>query len=161
MAKHEQNQIQLQFKLNDVRQVQFVKLCNEWPGGEMQVGNQINFSSDTEKRLVRCLLNIEYKLNDITQLILSVESVFEFERMSWSALYRLNEDEWVLPVGLLHHMADLTIGAARGILAARCDDNNIPRLMLPLVDPRQFMKADLRLKRNSPMQVPTTPQGEA
>ena len=48
-----QQQIQIQFKLNDVRQVQFVTLCNEWPEGELQVGNQINFSSDTQNRLVR------------------------------------------------------------------------------------------------------------
>ena len=156
-----QNQIQLQFKLNDVHQVQFVKLCEELPKGEMQVGNQINFNSDTEKRLVRCLLNVEYKLNDITQLMLSVETVFEFERMSWSALYHLDQDEWVLPVGLLHHIADITIGAARGILAVRCEDAGLPRVLLPIVDPRQFMKTDLRIKRTGPTQISTPTQGEA
>ena len=66
-----QQQIQIQFKLNDVRQVQFVTLCNEWPEGELQVGNQINFSSDTQNRLVRCLLNIEYKKNDIKEVAMA------------------------------------------------------------------------------------------
>ena len=80
-----QQQIQIQFKLNDVRQVQFVTLCNEWPEGELQVGNQINFSSDTQNRLVRCLLNIEYKKNDITQMMLGVETVSELSREAWSS----------------------------------------------------------------------------
>ena len=156
-----QQQIQIQFKLNDVRQVQFVTLCNEWPEGELQVGNQINFSSDTQNRLVRCLLNIEYTKNDITQMMLGVETVFEFSRESWSSMYDLNGDQWILPVGLVHHMTDITIGAARGILAVRTDDAGFPRAMLPLVNPQQFMHDNLRFQRNVPTQMPTTPQAEA
>ncbi len=152
----EQKQIQIQFKLNDVRQVQFVTLCNEWPKGEMQVGNQINFSSDTQQRLVRCLLNIEYKQNDITQMMLGVEAIFEFSRESWSSMYDLNGDQWILPVGLVHHLTDITIGAARGILAVRTDDAGFPRAMLPLVNPQQFMRDTLRFPRT----VPTPPSAE-
>lgn len=155
-----QQQIQIQFKLNDIRQVQFVTLCNEWPEGEMQVGNQINFSSDTQNRLVRCLLNIEYKKNDITQMMLSVETVFEFSRDSWSSMYDLNGDQWILPVGLVHHLTDITIGAARGILAVRTDDAGFPRAMLPLVNPQQFMRDNLRFQR-VPAPMPSTPNTEA
>ena len=151
-----QQQIQIQFKLNDVRQVQFVTLCNEWPKGEMQVGNQINFSSDTQQRLVRCLLNIEYKQNDITQMMLAVETVFEFSRESWSSMYDLNGDQWILPVGLVHHLTDVTIGAARGILAARTGDAGFPRAILPLVNPQQFMRDPLRFPRI----VPARPDAE-
>ena len=154
-----QQQIQIQFKLNDVRQVQFVSLCNEWPEGELQVGNQINFSSDTQNRLVRCLLSIEYKKNDITQLMLSVESVFEFSRESWSSMYDLNGDQWIIPVGVVHHLTDVTIGAARGILAVRTDDAGFPRALLPMVNPEQVMREPLRFQRNVPNT--STPQAEA
>ncbi len=146
----EQKQIQIQFKLNDVRQVQFVTLCNEWPQGEMQVGNQINFSSDTQQRLVRCLVNIEYKQNDITQMMLAVETIFEFSRESWSSMYDLNGDQWILPVGLVHHITDITIGATRGILAVRTEEAGFPRAMLPLVNPQQFMREPLRFARVAP-----------
>lgn len=156
-----QKQIQIQFKLNDVRQVQFATLCNEWPEGELQVGNQINFSSDTQQRLVRCLLNVEYKKNDITQLILGVETVFEFSRESWSSMYDLNGDQWILPVGLVHHMADITIGSARGILAMRTEDAGFPRAILPMVNPQQFMRDNLCFKRNATPPMPSTPKGEA
>ena len=139
-----QQQIQIQFKLNDVRQVQFATLCNEWPEGELQVGNQIHFSSDTQNRLIRCLLNIEYK-----------KSVFEFSRESWSSMYDLNGDQWIIPVGLVHHLTDITIGATRGILAVRTEDAGFPRAMLPLVNPQQFMRDNLRFPRN------TSPQAEA
>ena len=156
-----QKQVQIQFKLVDVRQVQFATLCNEWPKGEMQVGNQINFNADTEKRLVRCLANVEFKMNDITQLLLSVETVFEFERESWSALYDLSSDSWIIPAGLLHHITDLTLSAARGILSVRTEDAGFPRVMLPLVDPRQFMRNNLSLKRTGTTPIATTPHGEA
>lgn len=156
-----QKQIQIQFKLNDVRQVQFATLCNEWPEGELQVGNQINFNCDTQNRIVRCLVNIEYKKNDITQLILGVETVFEFSRESWSSMYDLDGDQWVLPVGLVHHIADITIGAARGILAVRTEDAGFPRAMLPLVNPQQFMRSNLCFKRNAGPQMPTATKGEA
>lgn len=156
-----QKQIQIQFKLNDVRQVQFATLCNEWPEGELQVGNQINFSSDTQQRLVRCLLNVEYKKNDITQLILGVETVFEFSRESWSSMYDLNGDQWILPVGLVHHMADITIGSARGILAMRTEDAGFPRAILPMVNPQQFMRDNIYFKRNATPPMPSTPKAEA
>ena len=159
--KDKQRQVQIQFKLADVHQVQFATLCNQWPTGEMQVGTQINFNSDTEKRLVRCLANIEYKLNDITQLLLSVETIFEFERDSWSAMYDLQSDSWILPSGLLHHITDLTLGAARGILSARMDDAGFPRVMLPLVDPRQFIRDNLSLRRTGTTPIASTPHGQA
>ena len=108
-----QKQVQIHFKLVDVHQVQFATLCNEWPKGEMQVGTQINFNADTEKRMVRCLANVEFKLNDITQLLLSVETVFEFERESWSSLYDLSSDSWIIPAGLLHHTGN-PVGTYRG-----------------------------------------------
>ena len=113
----QQKQIQIQFRLMDVKQLQFVNLANEWPNGEMQINNQLQFNCDTEKRVVRCNANFEYKKNDITQLILSVQTVFEFTRDSWSSLYQLEGDQWVLPAGLVQHMADITIGSARGIMA--------------------------------------------
>ena len=147
--EQKQKQIQVRFRLTDVSQLQFVKLTNEWPEGEMQIGNQINFNSDTDKRLVRCLLNVEFKKNDITQMIVSVESVYEFSRESWSALYNLDEDGWILPSGLVHHIADVTIGAARGILSARCDDAGFPRALLPLMNPADFIRNDLHIKRQT------------
>ena len=94
-------------------------------------------------------------------MMLGVETVFEFSRESWSSMYDLNGDQWILPVGLVHHLTDITIGAARGILAVRTDDAGFPRAMLPLVNPQQFMRDNLRFPRNAAPQVPTTPQAEA
>ena len=78
----QQKQIQIQFRLMDVRQLEFVNLANEWPEGEMQINNQLQFNCETDKRIVRCNANFEYKKNDITQLILGVQTVFEFTRES-------------------------------------------------------------------------------
>ena len=152
-------QIQIQFKLTDVQQVQFVSLCNEWPTGEVQIGNQLQFSSDTDKRMVRCLANFEFKQNDITQLILSVQTIFEFAPESWSAFYNLQHDHWVLPVGLVHHLADITIGSARGILAVRSEEAGLKRVILPLVHPAQFLRDNLILRRSTP--TPPTNGAEA
>ena len=43
----QKKQIQLQFRLKDVRLLQFVNLSNGWPEGDMQIGNQIQFNADT------------------------------------------------------------------------------------------------------------------
>ncbi|MBR5466122.1 MAG: hypothetical protein IKU79_01750 [Bacteroidaceae bacterium] len=75
-------------------------------------------------------------------------------------MYNLSGDQWILPAGLVHHLTDITIGAARGILAVRTDDAGFPRAMLPLVNPQQFMRDDLRFPRNATPQSPT-PQAEA
>lgn len=157
----EQKQIQVNFRLTDVREVQFVKLANEWPEGEIQIGNQLQFSSDTEKRIVRCTANFEYKKNDITQLILSVQAVFEFAREGWSAMYQLKGDQWVLPAGLVQHMADVTIGAARGIMAVRSAEAGIPRQILPLVSPAQIIKNNLALPRMVTPQDPSAAEPQA
>ena len=143
----EQKQIQIQFRLVDVQELQFVNLSNKWPEGEIQVNNQLQFNCDTEKRLVRCVTNFEYKKNDITQLILGVQSVFEFAREGWSAMYDLNGDQWILPVGLVQHIADMTIGAARGILAIRSEEAGIPKQILPLINPGQILQSNISFKR--------------
>ena len=155
----EQNkQIQVQFRLVDLRQLQFVNLSSEWPQGEMQITNQIQFNSDTEKRTVNCTAHFEYKKNDITQLILTVQSTFEFAREGWSAMYQLKGDEWILPAGLVQHMAGLTIDSARGILAIRSEEANLPRLVLPILSPTQIIKNNLRFPRKT---MPTIPSNSA
>ena len=71
-------EVQLQFRLKDVRLLQFVNLSNGWPEGDMQVGNQIQFNADTAQRVVLCNLNVEYKKNDLTQLLFGTQVVIEF-----------------------------------------------------------------------------------
>lgn len=150
-------QIQIQFRLMDVRQLQFVNLANEWPEGEMQVNNQLQFNSEVDKRIIRCNANFEYKKNDITQLILGVQAVFEFTRESWSALYQLNGDQWVVPAGLAQHMADITIGCARGIMAVRSEEAGIPKQILPLINPAQVMRNNIAFKRIPQQSAGTIP----
>ncbi len=140
-------QIQVHFKLTDVQEVQFASLVNEWPQGEQQVTNQLNFNAETDKRIVRCLAHFEYKQNDITQLLLTVQTVFDFAPESWSAMYQLQGDEWILPAGLLQHMADITIGAARGILSVRTAEKGFPRVVLPLISPAQVIRNNIRFPR--------------
>lgn len=151
-------QIQVRFRLTDIKQLQFVNLTDQWPEGEMQIGNQLQFSSETEKRIIHCTASFEFKKNDITQLMLTVRSSFEFEREGWSAMYQLQGDRWVVPAGLVQHLADVTIGAARGILAVRSEETGLPKLMLPLLNPSQMIKDNLAL----PRQIPTgeTPTGK-
>ena len=96
---------------------------------------------------MRCTAHFEYKKNDITQLILSVQAVFEFAREGWSAMYNLQGDEWVLPAGLVQHLADITIGATRGILAVRTEEAGFPRVVLPMMAAGQFIRNNLSLKR--------------
>lgn len=144
----QQKQIQVQFRLLDVQQLQFVNLSNAWPEGEMQINNQLQFNAETDKRIVRCNAHFEYKKNDITQLLLSVQTVFEFAREGWSAMYQLQGDQWIIPVGLVQHIADMTISAARGILAIRSEEAGLPRLVLPLINPAQMLKNNLSFKRN-------------
>ncbi len=140
-------EIQIQFRLVDVNPLQFVNLADKWPEGEQQITNQLQFNSDTDHRLVRCTAHFEYKKNDITQLIIAVQCTYEFSRESWSAMYRLQGDEWVLPVGLVQHMADITIGATRGILAVKSEENGLPRIVLPMISVAQFVRNNLSLKR--------------
>ncbi|MCR4921815.1 MAG: hypothetical protein K5945_08965 [Bacteroidaceae bacterium] len=144
-----EKQVQIQFRLLDIKPLQFVTLTNSWPEGDQQITNQLQFSSDTERRIVRCTANFEYKQNDITQLIITVQSSFEFAREGWSAMYRLQGDEWILPVGLVQHLADITIGATRGILAVRSEENGLPRIILPMMAAAQFVKTNLSLKRTT------------
>ena len=143
----QEKQIQIQFMLKDVQQVQYLTLTDQWPDGELQIGNQINFNCDTEHRILRCLARFEFKKNDITQLMLDVQSVFEFAREGWSAMYNLQQDSWILPAGLMQHLTDITIGAARGILAVRTEESGFPRVMLPLLNPQQIIRQNARFPR--------------
>ena len=145
--QNQQKEIQIQFCLVNIEEKQFVKLCNEWPEGDMQIQNSLNYAADTEQRVVRCTTSIEFKQNDITQLILKVQAIFEFERQGWSAMYNLNEDAWILPCGLVQHLADITIGATRGVLAVRTQENGIKNIVLPLIHPSQIINNNLRFER--------------
>lgn len=154
MAKQEEKQIQIQFKMMDLEQRQFALLTNadEWPEGELQIQNSLNFNCDTENRVLKVIAHFEFKKNDITQLLLTVQSVFEFSRDSWSAMYNLNEDAWILPAGLVQHLADITIGASRGILSVRTQEAGLNRIVLPLIHPANIINSNLRLPRNPQQQ---------
>ncbi len=140
-------QIKVQFKLVDVVEVQFAALVDEWPGGDMQVSNQLRYQAETDKRRVHCMVNFDYKHNDITQLLLRVETIFEFSPESWSEMYQLDADEWILPAGLLQHMAEMAIGAARGILAVRTEERGFPRVVLPIIFVKNIVKNNIRFPR--------------
>lgn len=154
----QKKQIQLQFRLKDVRLLQFVNLSNGWPEGDMQIGNQIQFNADTAQRMVMCNMNVEYKKNDLTQLIFGAQCVIEFSRESWSALYQLQGDQWIVPAELACHLADATLGAARGMLAIKSEEAGLPCLILPLMDPRQIVRENLRFPRQkSASEMPLPP----
>jgi hypothetical protein len=53
----------------------------------------------------------------------------------------------VLPAGLVQHLADITIGSARGILAVRSEEAGIPKQILPLVNPGQMLRNNIAFKR--------------
>lgn len=151
----QQKQIQIQFRLMDIQQLQFVNLANEWPEGELQITSQLAFNSETDKRIVRCNLNFEYKKNDITQLIFAVQGVFDFAREGWSAMYQLQEDQWVLPAGLVQHLADITLNAARGMLVIRSEEAGLPKLILPLMNASQMINNNIAFKRQpAPAEMP-------
>ncbi len=143
-----EKQIQIQYKLLDIKQLQFVNIADQWPDGDLQIGQQLQFNCDTEKRVLVCKTHFEYKKNDITQLIFSMQTSIEFAREGWSAMYQLQGDQWVIPAGLLQHLAGLTIDAARGMLALRSEEAGLPKLILPLVNPAQILKNNISFRRN-------------
>ena len=108
--------------------------------------------------MVMCNMNVEYKKNDLTQLIFGAQCVIEFSRESWSALYQLQGDQWIVPAELACHLADATLGAARGMLAIKSEEAGLPRLILPLMDPRQIVRENLRFPRQkSASEMPLPP----
>ena len=62
-------------------------------------------------------------------------------------MYQLQGDRWVLPAGLVQHLADITIGASRGILAVRTEEAGLPKQILPLLSPAQMIRDNLALPR--------------
>ena len=62
-------------------------------------------------------------------------------------MYQLQGDQWVLPAGLVQHLADVTIGASRGILAVRTEEAGLPKQILPLLSPAQIIQNNLALPR--------------
>ena len=108
--------------------------------------------------MVLCNLNVEYKKNDLTQLLFGTQVVIEFSRESWSSLYQLQGDHWIVPAPLACHLADVTMGAARGMLSVKSEEAGLPRLILPLMDPRQVVRDNLRFPRQkSTGEIPLPP----
>ncbi len=154
----ENKNVQVQYRLVDLKEVQFERLAKEWPTGEIQVGNQIHFQCDTEKRAIRCTANFEYKKDNVTLLLLCVQSVFDFAREGWSAMYHLEGDQWIIPAPLMQMLADVTISAARGILAVRSEEAGLPRQILPLMNPAQVLRENVRFPRKP--QAPSYPPAQ-
>ena len=47
-----EKQIQIQFRLLDVKQLQFVSLTNQWPDGELQITKQLQCNAVAAQRAV-------------------------------------------------------------------------------------------------------------
>ncbi len=143
----EGKQLQIQYKLADMKELQFALFADEWPPEQVQLANQLQYTADTAERIVRCTARIEYKLGKETQLLLMWQSTFEFSRDSWSSLYNLEGDEWIVPVALLRHFADLTIGAMRGALVVHAGEKGFPAPLLPNMAIARVVKNNIRFPR--------------
>ena len=67
-------------------------------------------------------------------------------------------DQWVVPAELACHLADLTLGAARGMLSVKSEEAGLPRLILPLLNPHQVVRGNLLFPRQrSASEVPLPP----
>jgi len=109
----------------------------------------VPITASDENHAIQVALNIEFKCDSASFIILEVKVQFEIEPESFQSLFVKKKKKMglVIPVGLARHLATLTVGTARGVLHERLSKTKLNALVLPTIDLTKILEDDIVLDK--------------
>lgn len=145
MSQEQQQPQQINYRLIKINTEEFTPVEVLQENGNLDLNFDFQFGVNNNQRLVKIISSFIFKLDTAEILKLAVSCEFEFEDAGWNLLQQ--EENVVLPSGLLSELAVFTINTSRGILHAKTEGHKYNNLILPIID-GQLITEDLKIPIN-------------
>lgn len=134
----------IRFSLQHIDTKQFA-VFGEGPLNAVEIQENIEFAFgvNEEQCIVGCLFR--YTLFDSDQPFITIEVVcdFQVEKESWDQMLELKKAELVLPKGFAQHIANITVGTARGILHNKTENTIFNKYPIALINLQKIFSKDV------------------
>lgn len=109
-----------------------------------QLTEQLEFSFGTvlEEQVLGCIFNYTLKFKEQLFLTIEVACSFHIIQESWSELLNFKKQQLVLPKKFAQHIANITVGTARGILHAKTDRTLFNKYPIALINLEEIFDND-------------------
>jgi len=109
-----------------------------------QLTEQITFSFGTilEEQILVCIFTYTLKFNEQPFLTIEVACSFNIEAIHWTELLDLKKQQVVLPKYFAQHIANITIGTARGVLHTKTERTLFNQYPVALVNLEELFNRD-------------------
>ena len=130
------------YKITSVQTPQFAVFPNKYtPGAKTEIQIDFGFLMNWDRLDVACLADIYYTQNNETVLYTKVKCGFCIEDESASELKKNDK----IPADFLRYLATITVGAARGIIAAKTENTPLYSEVLPPINLVNTIKDDITI----------------
>ena len=114
----------------------------------INVNTNFSFGVNATSQLVRCVMDYTYvfKGKDILNMVLSC--VFKIEEEAFGSM--LQDGKFILEPFFSRYLATINVGAARGEIHARCENQNSPmsKIILPPINLVEALPAPITITLN-------------
>lgn len=132
----------ISYRIKSIKTSQFAMFPEKYVNGEsVDMHFQINFNVPKTLDSLKCSLKIDYVQNDNLLMTIVTECGFGINE---EGIKEIREKKKI-DVDFLRYIASITVGAVRGIIAAKTENTVINGIVLPPVNLTEFLKDDFKL----------------
>lgn len=114
-------------------------------GKPAKINAGLNFGVNREKKLVKVQCKNTFLQDDLDFMEIEVSCVFALDPQSWEIFCSRKPDSFVLPRDLAGHLADITVGTARGILHNETENTAFNNYFIPSGNMADMLPKDVVL----------------
>jgi hypothetical protein len=131
------------FALQGIKTEQFAILPENFSDTEKQsITTGLSFSINIEKRIVAVISSVEFHNEDKVFVKLVLSAHFNIEEKSWKSFSSSDNNNIIVPKGLLSHLSAITVSTSRGVLFAKLEGTQFSKHLMPLVNVASMIKED-------------------
>lgn len=134
---------EVSFALARITTEQFAILeSNYCKSGEIKLQVNFRFGADKNKRIVAVFANFTFECSQKPFLVVEAGCHFSIKPESWDKMLNEAQNTLVVPMGLVQHLAMLTVGTSRGILHAKTENTVFNKFFLPTINVADLLVSD-------------------
>jgi hypothetical protein len=134
---------EVSFALAKITTEQFASLeGNYCESGEIKLQANFRFGADKASNTVAVFSNFTFECAQKPFIVVEVGCHFVIQPESWAKLMDEAQNKLVVPVGLVQHLAMLTVGTTRGVLHSKTENTLFNRFFLPTINVANILVND-------------------
>lgn len=133
----------IKYRIAQIRTPQFAIFPDNYDKQkDVNIHVGVSFNVTNPLHLIKCIFHVDYSQGERPLMKTVVECVFEIAKEAAEEIKKTGK----IKVEFLRYVGTITVGTARGVIAAKTENTEINHLVLPPVNLVEHLKEDLVLE---------------